>query len=71
MILSFIACDTTFKELGTVDILVVNDAGIIDKFVSAADLTDKLLERVFAINTTGSMRTSRGIIPIFTAKKVS
>ncbi|GAA4877016.1 SDR family oxidoreductase [Paenibacillus vulneris] len=60
--------DTTVKKYGTVDILV-NNAGIMDNFVPAADLTDELWERVFAINTTGPMRTIRKVLPIFTGKK--
>lgn len=30
-----------------------------DNFVPAADVTDELWERVFAINTIGTMRTIR------------
>ncbi|OPH59081.1 3-ketoacyl-ACP reductase [Paenibacillus ferrarius] len=60
--------DTTVKEFGTVDILI-NNAGIMDNFVPAGDLTDELWERVFAINTTGPMRTIRKVLPIFTERK--
>ncbi|UKS25080.1 SDR family oxidoreductase [Paenibacillus sp. HWE-109] len=60
--------DTTVKEFGTVDILV-NNAGIMDNFVPAGDLTDELWERIFAINTTGPMRTTRKVLPIFTERK--
>ncbi|MEC0229559.1 SDR family oxidoreductase [Paenibacillus alba] len=60
--------DTTVKEYGTVDILI-NNAGIMDNFVPAGDLTDELWERVFAINTTGPMRTIRKVLPIFTERK--
>lgn len=59
--------DKTVKEFGTVDILV-NNAGIMDNFVPAADLTDEHWERVFAINATGPMRTTRKVLPIFTGK---
>ncbi|CAJ1314670.1 SDR family oxidoreductase [Paenibacillus sp. PK4536] len=55
------------EEYGTLDILV-NNAGIMDNFVPAADVTDDLWERVFAINTTGTMRTIRQALPIFTEK---
>ena len=37
-------------------------------FVPAGDVTDDLWERVFAINTTGPMRTIRKALPIFTEK---
>jgi NAD(P)-dependent dehydrogenase (short-subunit alcohol dehydrogenase family) len=60
--------DTAVNTYGTLDILV-NNAGIMDNFVPAADLTDELWERVFAINTTGPMRAIRKALPIFTEKK--
>jgi len=60
--------DTTVQTYGTVDILV-NNAGIMDNFVPAGDLTDELWERVFAVNTTGPMRTTRKVLPIFIEKK--
>lgn len=59
---------TAVEHYGTLDILV-NNAGIMDNFVPAADVTDELWERVFAINTTGTMRTVRQALPIFTEKK--
>ncbi|WP_336787588.1 SDR family oxidoreductase [Paenibacillus sp. MMO-177] len=60
--------DTAVEKFGTVDILV-NNAGIMDNFVPAADLTDELWERIFAINTTGPMRTIRKVLPLFLEKK--
>ncbi|GJM79059.1 3-ketoacyl-ACP reductase [Paenibacillus sp. HMSSN-139] len=60
--------DGTVSHFGTVDILV-NNAGIMDNFVPAADLTDALWDKVFAVNTTGPMRTIRKVLPIFTEKK--
>ncbi|TLS49100.1 SDR family oxidoreductase [Paenibacillus antri] len=60
--------DAATSAFGTVDILV-NNAGIMDNFVPAGDLTDDLWERVFAVNTTGPMRTTRKALSIFTAKK--
>lgn len=60
--------DTTIAEYGTLDILV-NNAGIMDNFVPAGDLTDELWERVFAVNTTGPMRTIRKSLPIFLEKE--
>ncbi|MFD0675372.1 MULTISPECIES: SDR family oxidoreductase [unclassified Paenibacillus] len=59
--------DKAVTTYGTLDILV-NNAGIMDNFVPAADLTDELWERVFAINTTGPMRAIRKALPIFTSK---
>ncbi|MBM6995261.1 SDR family oxidoreductase [Paenibacillus sp. DXFW5] len=60
--------DSTVSRFGTVDILV-NNAGIMDNFVPAADITDALWDKVFAVNTTGPMRTIRKTLPIFTEKK--
>ena len=59
--------DSTVNTYGSLDILV-NNAGIMDNFVPAAELTDELWERVFAINTTGPMRAIRKTLPIFLAK---
>ncbi|AEH52929.1 SDR family oxidoreductase [Heyndrickxia coagulans] len=59
--------DTAVNEYGTLDILV-NNAGIMDNMVPAGDLTDALWEKVFAVNTTGPMRTIRKSLPIFIEK---
>ncbi|MBC1293366.1 SDR family oxidoreductase [Listeria booriae] len=56
--------DKAVETYGTLDILV-NNAGIMDNFVPAGELTDELWDRVFAINTTGVMRTTRKAISIF------
>ncbi len=55
------------EAFGDLDILV-NNAGIMDNFEPAEVITDQLWERVFAINTTSVMRTTRLAIPIFKAK---
>jgi len=60
--------DTAVSTYGTVDILI-NNAGIMDNFVPAAEITDDLWERVFAVNTTGTMRATRKVLPIFMEKK--
>jgi NAD(P)-dependent dehydrogenase (short-subunit alcohol dehydrogenase family) len=60
--------DTAVSTYGTVDILI-NNAGIMDNFVPAAEITDELWERVFAVNTTGTMRATRKVLPIFIEKK--
>ncbi|TGE34956.1 SDR family oxidoreductase [Desulfosporosinus fructosivorans] len=59
--------DTTVKTYGTVDILV-NNAGIMDNMAAAADVTDELWDRVFAVNTTSVMRATRKVLSIFLTK---
>jgi NAD(P)-dependent dehydrogenase (short-subunit alcohol dehydrogenase family) len=59
--------DTAIKTYGTLDVLV-NNAGIMDNFVSAAEVTDELWERVFGVNVTGPMRAIRKALPIFIKK---
>ncbi|WAH38025.1 SDR family oxidoreductase [Alicyclobacillus dauci] len=54
-----IAVDT----FGSLDVLV-NNAGIMDKMTAAADVTDELWERVFAVNVNGPMRAIRKALPI-------
>ncbi|RRJ65843.1 SDR family oxidoreductase [Paenibacillus oralis] len=56
--------DATAGAFGTVDILV-NNAGIMDNFEPAGDITDEQWERVFAVNTTSVMRSTRKVLPIF------
>ncbi len=60
--------DSTVSAYQTVDILV-NNAGIMDNFVPAAELTDELWDKVFAVNSTGLMRATRKVLPIFMEKK--
>lgn len=60
--------NTTVKTYGTLDILV-NNAGIMDNFIPALDITDEHWERIFAVNTTGPMRTTRKVLPIFIEKE--
>lgn len=62
-----IMIDTAVNTYGTVDILV-NNAGIMDNMAAAGDVTDELWERVFAVNTTSVMRSTRKVLPIFQAK---
>ncbi|WP_337034261.1 SDR family oxidoreductase [Paenibacillus illinoisensis] len=60
--------DTTVSTYGTVDILV-NNAGIMDGMEPAAEVTDEKWERLFAVNTTSVMRTTRKVLPIFQEKQ--
>ncbi|PLR80582.1 3-ketoacyl-ACP reductase [Bacillus canaveralius] len=60
--------DTAVNTYGTLDILV-NNAGIMDNFEPAADISDSEWERVFAVNTTSVMRSTRKVLPIFLEKQ--
>jgi len=59
--------DAAVNIYGTLDILV-NNAGIMDNFVPAAEITDELWEKVFAVNVTGPMRATRKALNIFIEK---
>lgn len=60
--------NTTVSTYDTVDILV-NNAGIMDNFEPARDIVDENWDRIFAINTTSVMRTTRKVLPIFLEKQ--
>jgi NAD(P)-dependent dehydrogenase (short-subunit alcohol dehydrogenase family) len=60
--------DTAVNTFGTVDILV-NNAGIMDNFEPAGDIEDDKWERIFAVNTTSVMRSTRKVLPIFLEKQ--
>jgi NAD(P)-dependent dehydrogenase (short-subunit alcohol dehydrogenase family) len=59
--------NTAIDTYGTLDILI-NNAGIMDNFIPAAEVTDELWEKVFAVNVTGLMRATRRALPIFIKK---
>ena len=56
--------DVAIKEYGRLDILV-NNAGIMDDFSPVGDVTDEMLEKVFALNVYAPFYTSRKAINIF------
>lgn len=56
--------DTAIETYGSFDILV-NNAGIMDNMMPASEVTDELWDRVFAINTTSMMRSTRKALSIF------
>ncbi|WP_434756684.1 SDR family oxidoreductase [Paenibacillus amylolyticus] len=60
--------DQTVSKYGTVDILV-NNAGIMDGMEPTADISDERWDKVFAVNTTSVMRTTRKVLPIFLEKQ--
>jgi len=55
--------DTALEKYDGLDIMV-NNAGILDHFLPAGDVTDEVWERVLAVNLTGPMRACRKSIPI-------
>jgi NAD(P)-dependent dehydrogenase (short-subunit alcohol dehydrogenase family) len=59
--------DEAVNTYGTLDILV-NNAGIMDNFAPTEKVTDQVWEKVFAVNSTGPMRTIRKALPIFIEK---
>jgi NAD(P)-dependent dehydrogenase (short-subunit alcohol dehydrogenase family) len=59
--------DRTLQQYGMVDILI-NNAGIMDNFMPAGQVTDATWERVLAVNLTGVMRTTRKALPLFIEK---
>lgn len=59
--------DEAVSQYGTLDI-IVNNAGIMDNMVPAANITDDLWERVFSINVTGVMRGTRKALSVFLEK---
>lgn len=56
--------ETAVDTFGSFDILV-NNAGIMDNMMPADKVTDELWDKVFAINTTSMMRTTRKALSIF------
>lgn len=54
----------TIETFGKLDILV-NNAGIMDGMEPVGEITDEKWDRVFAVNTTGVMRSMRIAINIF------
>jgi NAD(P)-dependent dehydrogenase (short-subunit alcohol dehydrogenase family) len=51
------------EGLGRLDI-VVNNAGIVDRFLPVGELTDAVWQRVLAVNRTGPMLLSRAALPL-------
>lgn len=54
--------DYTVKNLGKIDILI-NNAGNLDNFTPAHDLSDELWENILNINLTAPMKLTRKVLP--------
>lgn len=55
--------DEAVGAFGRVDVLC-NNAGVMDGFAGAADVTDEMWQRVIGINLTGPMYLTRKVLPI-------
>lgn len=55
--------ETAQSEFGRLDVLV-NNAGIMDRFMPVGEMTDELWDRVLAVNLNSVMYTMRRAIPI-------
>ncbi len=60
--------DSTLSTYSRYDILI-NNAGIMDNFTPAGDVSDELWDRVFSVNSTGPMRMIRKSLPFFVENK--
>jgi NAD(P)-dependent dehydrogenase (short-subunit alcohol dehydrogenase family) len=60
--------DFAVKEYGGLDI-VVNNAGVMDEMKPAAEVTDELWDKVFAVNVTAVMRLTRRALAEMLPKK--
>jgi NAD(P)-dependent dehydrogenase (short-subunit alcohol dehydrogenase family) len=54
---------STAERLGRLDV-VCNNAGIVDRFLPAGEMTDDVWNRVLDVNLTGPMRLARAAIPL-------
>jgi 3-oxoacyl-[acyl-carrier protein] reductase len=54
--------DEAVAQLGGIDVLV-NNAGILDDYLPAAETPDEVWERVMGVNLKGQLMTCRALIP--------
>lgn len=59
---------TAVERFGRLDVLV-NNAGIVDRFLPVGELSDEMWEKVFAVNVTGPMMLARAALPHLIASK--
>ncbi len=60
--------DKTVEKYAGVDVLV-NNAGILDNYKSAINITDDLWNKMFEVNVDSVMRTSRKVLPLMREQK--
>jgi NAD(P)-dependent dehydrogenase (short-subunit alcohol dehydrogenase family) len=60
--------EAVVSNYGTLDILV-NNAGIMDNFMPAGEVSDRLWDKVFAVNVKGPMMAIRKALGIFADKE--
>lgn len=58
--------DAAIENFGTFDVLV-NNAGVMDDNTAIGDMSDEMMEHVFAVNTYGPMRAMRKAVNAFVA----
>lgn len=55
--------DAALNAFGRIDVLC-NNAGIVDGFMPAAEVTDEVWNRVLAVNLNGPLLASRRVLPV-------
>lgn len=62
------AVKVTIEKYKKVDVLI-NNAGILDRFLSANNMEDEVWEQVMAVNLTGPMKLIREVMPYMLEQK--
>lgn len=58
----------TIEKYGKVDVLI-NNAGVLDRFLSANNMEDEVWDHVMAVNLTGPMKLIREVMPYMLEQK--
>ncbi|MDO5725253.1 MAG: SDR family oxidoreductase [Tissierellia bacterium] len=62
------AVKLALDECKTIDILI-NNAGVLDNYKSAGEMTDEIWDKIFDVNVTGVMRVTRAVLPTMLKNK--